>query len=314
MTQPPKSRIFWKIDEKRAVAAEMARLLVQDPRASKLQAVLKAQQVLPAERRRQILAWPMVREQIEPYLPAPADLAGEAADDEGASDAAAESPDAAGLPADEPQPDRDASSAATADRPAQPDAGGAAEPGADAAAGASPDLLASRLAGLIAEQARVTAQIGTQALEQALLAALARPALQERLAAVLVGALGQALHALQAVPAAAEPEAAAVAPPPGPRPKVLVAGLEPTEANALTEAFGDKLNLRYWRPSESKDQLRSLARVCAVAVVMVEAVDAEVESLLKSMHLRLIRHSGNVARLKQKLHELVDNGLFNILN
>ena len=59
---------------------------------------------------------------------------------------------------------------------------------------------------------------------------------------------------------------------------------------------------------------RSLARHCAIAVAMVEAVDPATEALLKSMQLRYIRHTGGLDRLKKRLHELLDHGVLNLLS
>lgn len=313
-----KKRVFWTQQEKQAVADEMHRLLESDPLQSKLQAVLKAQQVLPAERRRVVPAWTTVQEQIEPHLKiarANAQAASRQAEREAAAAAPtidvprdAERIDSADAPLSNGQPSIDAAVSR-----------GAASSGAGhsgAGHGAAP--AAGSLAGLLAQQLETLTQMGAKMLGDAIVAALSDPAIESRLielmqaawtrAAVAGGAAGlpSGAHGL-ARPNGALQSAAA-------KPKVLVAGLLPAQANELSEEFAQTLDIRHWRTTETAEQLRSQARHCAVAVAMVDAVDAATEALLRSMQLRYIRHTGGLDRLKDRLHELIDHGVFHLLS
>ena len=51
-----------------------------------------------------------------------------------------------------------------------------------------------------------------------------------------------------------------------------------------------------------------------MAVALVDAVDPATEALLRSMQLRYIRHTGWLDRLKERLHELIDHGMLNLLS
>lgn len=67
------ARVVWREHEKRIVAAEMRQLMRRDPRCRPLRALLQAQQVLPASRRRAIQSWAQLRPQLESYLHEPTD-------------------------------------------------------------------------------------------------------------------------------------------------------------------------------------------------------------------------------------------------
>lgn len=324
-----KKRVFWTQQEKQAVADEMHRLLESDPLQSKLQAVLKAQQVLPAERRRVVPAWTTVQEQIEPHLKI-ARANAQAASRQAEREAAAAFPTAdvphdaehvgatgAALPDGHSLLDAAVLRNAAAGGAAASGATAGGTPGSGAAAGAVAPAAGS-LAGLLAQQFETLTQIGSRMLGDAIVAALSDPAVEARLielmqaawtrAAAAGGAAGlpNGGHGL-ARPNGAPPSTAA-------KPKVLVAGLLPAQANELSEEFAQTLDIRHWRTTETAEQLRSQARHCAVAVAMVDAVDAATEALLRSMQLRYIRHTGGLDRLKDRLHELIDHGVFNLLS
>lgn len=100
--------------------------------------------------------------------------------------------------------------------------------------------------------------------------------------------------------------------PPPSRPKVLIVGVAPNEVSALSEVFRGKIDMRFWRPGDSLEQLRLHAAACSVAV-LVEANDPEIESVLRTTKLQIVRHTGGVSRLKERLTEMYENGLFNLL-
>lgn len=116
-------------------------------------------------------------------------------------------------------------------------------------------------------------------------------------------------------PEASVQDAPVPAPParPAVRPRVLVAGLQSAHADELREAMHSQLDLRFWRPGESREQLKAASRGCAVAVLMADATDHSVEQELKSLMLRPIRHTGNLAALRRRLTELVEHNLFGML-
>ena len=305
-----KKRVFWTQLEKQAVADEMHRLLESDPLQSKLQAVLKAQQVLPAERRRVVPAWTTVQEQIEPHLKiarANAQAASRHAEREAAVAAAGP---ADGVPQEAMRVD-----AARGSLPAGQQPVDAAVP-RGAAPGEAP--AAASLAALLAQQLDALTQVGAKMLGDAIVGALSDPAVESRLIELMQAAWMRAAlassaagipggaHGLARPGSALQPAAA--------KPKVLVAGLPPAQANELSEEFAQTLDIRHWRTTETAEQLRSQARHCAVAVAMVDAVDPATEALLRSMQLRYIRQTGGLDRLKDRLHELIDHGVFNLLS
>ncbi|MBN9430346.1 MAG: hypothetical protein J0H09_27965 [Burkholderiales bacterium] len=290
----PKKRIRWTIEERRTLAQRLAEVLRAEPRLSKLQAMDRAQTALPPERRRHLAAWSTVREFIEPYMPA---LGAEVADDAVAETDAgtagdeveAHGADTLPLPLESSEIDE----APTQAGDLQPTA--APGDGQDTAAGGVPDPI-----------------------EAALLRALSSPRVADKLAALFASAMGRALDQAQSgAPAnAASPKAnAGPAPSPvaSPRPKVLIAGISPADAVHLGEAMRNKLDLRFWRQGDSREQLRLHGRACSVAVVMSEAVDSDVEALLRSMQLRVVRHTYNASRLEERLNEMQDHGMFNLL-
>ena len=308
-----KKRVFWTQQEKQAVADEMHRLLESDPLQSKLQAVLKAQQVLPAERRRVVPAWTTVQEQIEPHLKI-ARANAQAAIRQAEREAAAAAAPTDGVPQEAMRVD-----AARGSLPAGQLPAGQEPVDAAVSRGAAPGSVpTASLATLLAQQLDALTQVGAKMLGDAIVGALSDPAVESRLieltqaawmrAALAGSAAGMpgGAHGLARPTSALQPAAA--------KPKVLVAGLPPAQANELSEEFAQTLDIRHWRTTETAEQLRSQARHCAVAVAMVDAVDPATEALLRSMQLRYIRHTGGLDRLKDRLHELIDHGVFNLLS
>ncbi|MGD9945869.1 MAG: hypothetical protein AB7S98_21785 [Burkholderiaceae bacterium] len=311
----PKKRIRWTLEERRTLAQRLAEVLRDEPHLSKLQAMERAQTALPSERRRHLAAWSTVREFIEPYMPV---LAPQGADAQGAEPDSSATDDAtAQLSLDTP-PDE----LASADI-AGGEAGNAASAEALTAATAeSPDGEPGEPAG--AGEAAGTAGAGSSSaavsdpIEAALLCALSSPRVVDKLAAVFASALGRALEQVPAAaPVSATPAkgngSPAPAPVASPRPKVLIAGISPADAHHLGEVMRNKLDLRFWRQGDSREQLRLHGRSCSVAVVMSEAVDSDVEALLRSMQLRVVRHTYNASRLEERLNEMQDHGMFNLL-
>lgn len=301
----PKKRIRWTIEERRTLAVRLSEVLRAEPHLSKLQAMDRAQTVLPAARRRHLAAWSTVREFIEPYMPAvvPSSAGSMDADTDGDGTAAGASAGENAEAAEHEAADGTASPQ-LALPVSQPD-------------GALADLQLGDL-GLPAGDADAATAEPPDAIEAALLRALSSPRVADKLAAVFASAMSRALEQAQAgssvsatVPrAGAGPTPSSVA---SPRPKVLIAGISPADALHLGEAMRNKLDLRFWRQGDSREQLRLHGRACSVAVVMSEAVDSDVEALLRSMQLRVVRHTYNASRLEERLNEMQDHGMFNLL-
>lgn len=206
----------------------------------------------------------------------------------------------------------------------------AASAALDPAAGSdAPSPFALAMARAIEEQFHQIALLGARSIEQALLGALSSDAVAERVSRLVDRAVEQAAQRLVDAAARAGTSALGVAAresrttsqpaveptkaAPHVRPKILVIGLEPPQANEVAEALSDKLDMRYWRVGETLDQLRSQARVCSVAVIVSEDSQPQLEALLKPTHVRIVRHSGGVKRLRERLVELLEGGMFNLL-
>lgn len=89
------------------------------------------------------------------------------------------------------------------------------------------------------------------------------------------------------------------------KPKVLIAGLLPAQAEEVKKDFSKLLDLKFWRSDESKDQLRALSKNCQVSVGMTNFMGHPADALLKDLSPRYIRHSGGIKTLKAALQELI---------
>lgn len=311
----------------------MREVLAEQPNLTPLEALMQAQhQVLPEERRRSVTTWATVRDAVAPYLgaaqqmeapsplpaPAPGSHAGEphpaephpvesradaateepsliAESDNGPAAASAALPSVASARSSKPadlQP-LDAVCAAQPELPGIPQA-----PGARSAPGRrSPGNTVS-----------------PAALEAALLAALDSPVVMARLSALAEQALTDALTAALAKANAVGAlnggtSAAANFATVSSRPKVLVVGLTAEQGQALATQTRQAVELRFWRPGETREQLQSVARSCQLIILMSEAVDSDVDAFLESLPVKLLRHGGSVARLRDRLVEMGEHGV-----
>lgn len=89
------------------------------------------------------------------------------------------------------------------------------------------------------------------------------------------------------------------------KPKVLIAGLLPAQAEEVKKDFGKILDLKFWRSDESKDQLRALSKNCQISVGMTNFMGHPADALLKDLSPKYIRHSGGIKTLKAALQELI---------
>lgn len=90
----------------------------------------------------------------------------------------------------------------------------------------------------------------------------------------------------------------------GPRkPKVLVAGLLPAQANEISSEFDKLVELRFWHTDESKDKLRTLAKNCNLAVGVTNFLSHPADASLQSLAPTYVRHTGGITRLKDTIRE-----------
>ena len=317
-----KKRVSWSVEEKRALGIRMREVLAEQPKLTPLEALTQAQlHVLPEERRRNVTAWTSVRDTIAPYLdvtqhaemsiplhmPASRSAAGQTNADVAVEPALVADPEAAPtvvsappLVSAAPPPDSVGAQETGSERFVQPEL-----PGIPQAAG-----------GRSAPGRRTQSNaVSPAALEAALLAALDSPLVAARLNALAEQALTDALTAALAKVNAVGPLAgsnvagatAALTAPPDSR--VLVVGLTAEQAQALAAQTRRAVELRFWRPGETREQLQSVARSCQLIILMSEAVDSDVDAFLESLPVRLLRHSGSVARLRERLVEIGERGL-----
>lgn len=147
-----------------------------------------------------------------------------------------------------------------------------------------------------------SAAASADAFEAALLEALDRPAVRARLAELVQQALGDAVDgAAQRAGSTAEPGMAGT----GTQARVLVVGLPPEHGRTLAAQVPGGVELRMARPGDGHERLRALARGCT-AVVVDEAVTAELEEFLSTLRLPTLHHEGSTRRLAQRLAELGD--------
>ena len=85
------------------------------------------------------------------------------------------------------------------------------------------------------------------------------------------------------------------------------------EAEQLQQAMGSELDMRFWRKSDTRDQLRQTAKPCTVAVLMPNATEPGVEAILRSLKITIVRHTRGPEHLTERLQEMRENGLFNLL-
>lgn len=148
---------------------------------------------------------------------------------------------------------------------------------------------------------RSGATVSADALEAALLEALDRPAVRDRLARLVQQALADAVdHAAQQRGAGAAGPGVAGA---GGQARVLVVGLPPEQGRTLAAQVPGGVELRLARPGDGHERLRALARGCT-AVVVDEAVAAELDEFLSTLSLPTLHHEGSTRRLAQRLAEL----------
>jgi hypothetical protein len=98
------------------------------------------------------------------------------------------------------------------------------------------------------------------------------------------------------------------------RPKVLVAGLDSQDTAPLNDTLGHRLDLRFWRPNDTKDQLRSIAKLCSTAFLLPLPGSHDLETILRSAGVQVIKHNDGPARLRTRLLEMQENGMFSMFN
>jgi hypothetical protein len=89
------------------------------------------------------------------------------------------------------------------------------------------------------------------------------------------------------------------------RPRVIVAGTLPAQSKSIEEAFGAKLDLRFWTKDQSSDTLKSMLSHADHAVGMVGFLSHAHDNILKSSRVPYTPVSGGVSQVKQTLEKLI---------
>lgn len=309
------SRVRWNPEELWALAASMARVLDARPGITLLSALKAAQdEVLPADRRREIKAWSVVQGRLEDLLLQAkgalqqARLAGSNAQTPGAvqePDAARQGGEGAEIQAH--QVDKTAESAAerALDGSAPParnagvtgegGSGGGIE-GVKSATGQRPEAQqVQRLEGLN------PAELGAlfaQALESALVVALQSPAVEDAFAKVVGRAVARAVDERGQEASRQSSEANR-----GDQ-RVLLAGFPAQMAKGLEDELRSKFDVRKWSPAQGMQVFETLTKLCNVAVIPEDS-DDEIGDVLKGRALTVLRHEGSTARLADRLSTLM---------
>ena len=267
------ARIVWREHEKRIVAAEMGQLMRRDPRCRPLRAVLQAQQVLPASRRRAIQSWAQLRPQLEAYL----------------------------HESNDPQPALDLldpAAAHTAVLPGpqslvQDDTCVPAAVQTEPRAAESVETTAARVIGkpLRARiDAALTGLLG-RALEAGAKAALAQ------LDGSMPAADAASPEQYEAV-SQVEPQLASA----GPRKlQVLVAGLFPLRRAELVEELSHAVELTFWHTDLPRGRLADMISKADVAIAMTDFADTQTIAQMTASSPQYVAHPGGVERLKARI-------------
>lgn len=289
------SRIRWDDAELHTVASEMVRLEKSSPGINELEAVRAAQQKLPRHRQREIKTWSVMQPRLQPKLDeirlTLADLV-----------------DKAQLP--------DVVDGSPAQLPAQPERG----PLPSDPQEVIPRLVSPRQ-GLSSEAAHVMMQPVLQAVqsgmaaksagqevgslldplmvEASLIAALQSPAVLQALEDSFSQAMAKSFAKLsnQVTQGAIEPSREPAST--GER-RVLLAGFSPVTAKEMEAALQGHCEVRVWKPHQGLHLFQTLSKVCQVAVIP-EEMDEDIDQDLRARNLSVIRHSGNVTKLVERL-------------
>lgn len=278
-------RVFWTDDEKERIGARMHEVLVADPALSLIQAVRLAQQVLPEDRQREIIAWSVVQANIEPQL----EKARAAASTQTLqSPAPSPPPLPAAVPSSAPAPSAEAAAASESlsEAPAPADAGPST---GDSAPASLAQAAVAALQPLTADPLQ---------LEAAWLVALQSPAVEACLVDLFGRAMSKAFAQLNADKPASVQEPAA----PAVEGRVLLAGFPASVVKPLEDALSGLCEVRVWKPGQSQQLFETTARICRLAVIP-EGMGDEAEDFLRSLSLKVLRHEGGAGRLVEKVQE-----------
>lgn len=275
------ARVVWREHEKRIVASEMGQLMRRDPRCRPLRALLQAQQVLPANRRRAIQSWAQMRPQLEAYLH-------ETADPRLSREPPAPARGAAlSLPvAQAPAAAEDERRAPVSAPLMQVDSGAAARRLVTSASVIGKQLRA-RVDGALVELLGRAFEAGAKAA----LAQLADP-----------------LHATASAPADGhdivaqpEPQAASTSPQ---KLQVLVAGLYPSRRAELIEELSHAVRLTFWHTDLPRGQLADMIGKSDIAIAMTDFADTQTIAQMSTSGSQYVAHPGGVERLKARILSL----------
>jgi hypothetical protein len=283
------TRVRWNEEEKGALAADMARLQAADHNLSLLDALRAAQQLLPAERRRDIKAWSIVEPLLGPKLAALRDgsksLRSEGAEEISRAALPSEATaSAAGMPLQSVEPSVDGSER---NLPA------ATPPEAALDNGRLADAFVSAAPG----QPRQLSAFEPLRIEAALVAALESPVVEAALVKLFSRAMSDAFAKMSAGDKTDSYEV-----PQQPSRRVLLAGFGAPQAKSLEEAL-ERFEVRVWKPGQGQQLFETLASICSVAVIP-ESTSDDVDESLKAFSLKVLRHEGSPSRLAERIEEV----------
>lgn len=190
---------------------------------------------------------------------------------------------------------------------AEPQAPQAAAVAPESAPESRPQRLAASTAPAGAQAVPQTVSLDPLMVEASLVAALQSPLVVQSLVDVFAQAMAKALSCLNVQ--VGQPSGASAASTrmrgnnifPS---RVLLAGFSTATAQALEQSLSGLCEVRIWRPNHGPQLFETLAKVCQVAVIpdeMEEGVDQD----LRARNLVVIRHSGNINKLTERLEAVL---------
>jgi hypothetical protein len=88
------------------------------------------------------------------------------------------------------------------------------------------------------------------------------------------------------------------------KPKVLIAGLLPAQAGMIVDEFGEVFDLRFYMTDENLHKLKKMLPSVDHFVTFTSKIEHQTEKTAQSLGIPIIRSSGGMTMLRQKLEEL----------
>jgi hypothetical protein len=91
------------------------------------------------------------------------------------------------------------------------------------------------------------------------------------------------------------------------KPKVLIAGLLPAQAGMIVDEFGEVFDLRFYMTDENLKKLAKMLPGVDHFITFTSKIEHQTEKTAQSLGIPIIRCSGGMTMLRQKLEELYIN-------